>query len=54
MYPAFIKKLGLTIQFTNVGAQKIDGTIFGTYKIVVAVLSVSNQVKIVIFFENTF
>ena len=42
IYPTFAKKLGLVMRSTNVGAQKIDGTILETYKIVVAVFSVTD------------
>ena len=35
MNPAFIRKLGLYIQKTNVGAQKIDGSTLGTFKMVI-------------------
>ena len=40
IYPAFAKRLGLVVQTTNIGAQKIDGTTFETYKMVVAIFSV--------------
>ena len=43
MYPAFIERLGLVVQATNVGAQKIDGTTLETYEMVVAALSVTDQ-----------
>ena len=39
---------------TNVGAQKIDGTTFETYEMVVAAFSVINQADRVRFFEETF
>ena len=35
MHSAFAKRLGLVVQTTNVGAQKIDGTTFETYGMVV-------------------
>ena len=40
MHLNFIKRLGLVVQATNVGAQKIDGITFETYKMVVAILSI--------------
>ena len=46
--------MGHAIQFTNIGTQKIDGTIFETYGIVVAVFSMINQINGVKFFEKTF
>ena len=54
MHPAFAKRLGLVVQTTNVGAQKIDCTTFETYGIVVAAFSVTNQADKVKFFEKTF
>ena len=35
MSPAYIKKLGLKTQKTNVGAQKIDGSTLETIKMVI-------------------
>ena len=40
MHPAFAERLGLVMQTTNVSAQKIDGTTFETYEMVVAAFSV--------------
>ena len=42
MHLAFAERLGLVVQTTNVGAQKIDGTTFDTYGMVVAVFSVTD------------
>ena len=39
IYPAFAKKLGLIMQSTNVGTQKIYGIILETYGIGVAAFS---------------
>ena len=39
---------------TNVGAQKIDGTTFETYGMVVAAFSVTDQANKIRFFEETF
>ena len=36
MHPSFTKQLSLSIQLTDVGAQKIDGTTLDTNRIVVA------------------
>ena len=36
MAPAYAKKLGLRVRKTDVGAQKIDGSIMETYGIVIA------------------
>ena len=54
IHPAFVEKLGLMVQNINIGAQKIDGTIFETYGMVVAVFSVIDQADKVRFFEVTF
>ena len=54
MHPAFAKKLGLVVQTTNIGAQKIDGTIFETYKMVVAAFSVTDQADRIRFFKDIF
>ena len=54
MHPAFAKKLGLVVQTTNFGTQKIDGTIFEAYEMVVAAFSITNQVDRVRFFEEIF
>ena len=42
------------MQSTNVKAQKIDGTTFQTYKVIVAAFSVIDQVNRIKFFEETF
>ena len=54
IYPAFVKKLGLAVQTTNVGAQKIDGTTLETYGMVVIAFSVTDQANRVRFFEEIF
>ena len=54
MHPAFAKRLGFVVRATNVGAQKINGTTFETYGIVIAAFSVTDQADRVRFFEETF
>ena len=54
MHPVFAERLGLVVWATNVGTQKIDGTTFETYGIVVAAFSVTDQVDKIKFFEETF
>ena len=54
MHLAFAERLGLVVQATNVGAQKIDGTNFEIYGMVVAAFSVTDQADKVRFFEETF
>ena len=54
MYLAFIERLGLMMQTTNIGAQKIDGTTLETYGMVVAAFSVTDQANKIKFFKKTF
>ena len=54
MHPAFAERLGLVVQTTNVGAQKIDGTTLETYRMMVVAFSVIDQADRVRFFEETF
>ena len=54
MHPAFAEKLSFMVQTTNVNTQKIEGTTFETYGIVVAAFSVTDQTDRVRFFEKTF
>ena len=54
MSQAFAYQLGLTIQKTNVGAQKIDGTTLETYGMVVSTLSISDKDRRKRFFEKSF
>ena len=54
MHPAFAERLGLVMRAINVGAQKINSTIFETYGMVVAAFSMTDQADMVRFFEETF
>ena len=54
MSQAFANQLGLTIQKTNVRAQKIDDTTLEIYRIVVSTFSVSNKDGREKFFEESF
>ena len=54
IHPTFAKQLGLPIRPTDVGAQKIDGTMLDTYGMVVAAFSVEDKANRVRFFEETF
>ena len=54
IHPTFAKQLGLPIRPTDIGAQKIDGIMLHTYKIVVAAFSVEDKANRVRFFEETF
>ena len=54
IHPVFTKKLGLVVQITNIGAQKIDSTTLETYEMVVAAFSVIDQANRIRFFEEIF
>ena len=54
IHPTFARELGLPIGITDVGAQKIDGTMLDTFGMVVAAFSVTNKANQVRFFEETF
>ena len=52
--PALIRKLGLYIQKTNVGAQKIDGSALKTFEIVIADFKLEDKVGRPRFFQKIF
>ena len=54
MTPAYAKQLGLQIQKTDVGAQKIDGSLLATYRIVIAAFQVKYKLGRVQFFQESF
>ncbi len=54
MSQAFAQQLGLKICKTNVGAQKIDGTILETYGMIVSTFSISDKDGKERFFEESF
>ena len=54
IHPTFARELGLPIRTTDVGAQKIDGTMLDTFGMVVAAFSVTDKANQVRFFEETF
>ena len=54
IHPSFTKQLGLPIRLTDVGAQKIDGTMLDSHEIVVAAFSVFDKANWVRFFEKIF
>ena len=43
MTPAYAEKLGLTTRKTDIGAQKIDGSILVTYEMVITGFSVQDR-----------
>ena len=54
MNQTFAHQLGFKIRKTNVGVQKIDGTILKTYKIIVSTFSVLDKDSKERFFEENF
>ena len=54
IHPTLAQKLGLPVRPTNVGAQKIDGTMLDTFGMVVTAFSVTDKANRVRFFEETF
>lgn len=54
IHPTFVKELRILIRLINVEIQKIDNTRLDTYKIVVAVFSLTDKAKQVKFFEKIF
>ena len=54
MNPDFIRKLGLKVQKTNIGAQKIDGFALETFGIEIADLQMEDKVGRPRFFQKTF
>ena len=54
MTPAYVSKLGLQARNTNVGAQKIDGSIFQMFGIVLVDFQVEDKLKKAQFFQETF
>ena len=54
MAPAYTKKLGLRVQKTDVGTQKIDGSPLKTYSIVIVGFQIQNKFGKTRFFQKTF
>ena len=54
IYSIFARELRLSIRTTDVGVQKIDGTMLDTFGMVVAAFSVMDKANWVRFFEKTF
>ena len=50
----FAKQLSFSLRSTDVGAQKIDGTMLDTHRMVIASFSVVDKANQVKFFEETF
>ena len=54
IYPNFAKKLSLPIRPMDVRAQKIDGNMLDTFRMVVAAFSLTDKANQVKFFKETF
>ena len=54
IHPTLVQKLGLSIRPTDVGTQKVDGTILYTFGMVVIAFSVTDKANRVRFLEETF
>ena len=54
MIPAHVSRLGLRVHRTDIGAQKIDGSIFKTFGIVLASFQVGDKFERTQFFQKTF
>ena len=54
MTPAYSSKLGLQVHCTDVGAQKIDGSTFKTFGMVLASFFVEDKLGKARFFQETF
>ena len=54
MTPAYVAKLGLKVRKTDIGVQKIDGSTFETFGIVLADFQVENKLRKAWFFQETF
>ena len=54
MSPAYVEKLGLKARKTNIGVQKIDGSAFKTFEIVIADFQEADKVGRPRFFQKTF
>ena len=52
--PAYAKKLGLQVQKTDIGAQKIDRSTLKTYGMVIAGFQVQDKFRKTRFFQETF
>ena len=54
MTPGYASKLGLKVRLTNVGVQKIDGSILKTFGMVLASFQVEDTLGRARFFQETF
>lgn len=54
IHPVYAKKLGLTIQKTNIDTQKIDNTALKAFRMIIAVFSMNDKAKKIGLFEKIF
>ena len=54
MNPVYVKRLGLHIQKSNIGAQKFDGSALETFEMVIANFQVEDKSGRPRFFHETF
>ena len=54
MTPAYVSRLGLQARHTNVGAQKVDGSTFQTFRMVLADFQGKDKLRKARFFQKTF
>ena len=54
MNPAYASRLGLQVYRTDIGAQKIDGSTFKTFGMVLASFQVEDKLGRIWFFQETF
>ena len=54
MTPTYAAKLGLKVQKIDIGAQKIDGSIFETFGMILADFQVEDKLGRARFFQETF
>ena len=54
MTPAFDKQLGLQVRKTDVGAQKIDGSLLRTFRMIIAGFQVEDKLDRARFFKKSF
>ena len=54
MIPAYTAHLGLKVRVSNVGMQKIDGSLLATYGMAIAAFQVVNKLSRFLFFQKTF
>ena len=54
IHPTFAQELGLPIRTTDIGAQKIDGTMLDTFGMMVVAFLVTDKANRVKFFKKTF